>query len=71
MKAVRPVHFAVLAMHVLLVAHCYMSLVVFAGKCIPITRGAGIYQPRMGEVLDRINEGDWVNFVSIPSLLFT
>lgn len=52
---------------------CYctllMSLVVFAGKCIPITRGAGIYQPHMAEALDRINEGDWVNLCFIYILL--
>lgn len=30
------------------------------GKCIPITRGAGIYQPHMAEALERLNEGEWV-----------
>ncbi|XP_024536046.1 N-acylphosphatidylethanolamine synthase [Selaginella moellendorffii] len=31
------------------------------GKCIPIRRGAGIYQPFMDEALDRINEGEWMH----------
>ncbi|GLJ23086.1 hypothetical protein SUGI_0435840 [Cryptomeria japonica] len=31
------------------------------GKCIPITRGAGIYQTNMNEALDRINEGEWLH----------
>eukprot|EP00249_Psilotum_nudum_P013811 c24527_g1_i2 orf=196-786(-) len=31
------------------------------GKCIPITRGAGIYQPHMNEALDRLKEGEWVH----------
>ncbi|XP_073390283.1 N-acylphosphatidylethanolamine synthase isoform X2 [Physcomitrium patens] len=31
------------------------------GKCIPITRGAGIYQPHMAEALERLNEGEWLN----------
>lgn len=31
------------------------------GKCIPITRGAGIYQPHMYEALDRLNEGEWLH----------
>ncbi|XP_042508265.1 N-acylphosphatidylethanolamine synthase isoform X1 [Macadamia integrifolia] len=30
------------------------------GKCIPITRGAGIYQEHMNEALDRLSEGAWV-----------
>ncbi|MCO5549146.1 hypothetical protein L7F22_002612 [Adiantum nelumboides] len=31
------------------------------GKCIPITRGAGIYQPHMHEALERLNAGDWLH----------
>ncbi|KAL6998774.1 folate gamma-glutamyl hydrolase [Sarracenia purpurea var. burkii] len=30
------------------------------GKCIPITRGAGIYQQHMNEALDRLSDGEWV-----------
>lgn len=30
------------------------------GKCIPITRGAGIYQEHMNEALDRLSDGGWV-----------
>ena len=31
-----------------------------AGKCIPITRGAGVYQEHMNEALDRLSDGAWV-----------
>eukprot|EP01018_Ginkgo_biloba_P032002 Gb_41469 [translate_table: standard] len=31
------------------------------GKCIPITRGAGIYQEHMNEALDHINKGEWLH----------
>lgn len=37
------------------------SYIFRLGKCIPITRGAGIYQPHMYEALERLNEGDWVH----------
>ncbi|XP_071913718.1 N-acylphosphatidylethanolamine synthase-like isoform X3 [Coffea arabica] len=30
------------------------------GKCIPITRGGGIYQEHMNEALDRLRDGAWV-----------
>lgn len=31
------------------------------GKCIPITRGGGIYQERMNEALDRLSDGQWLH----------
>ncbi|KAH6822665.1 Phospholipid/glycerol acyltransferase family protein [Perilla frutescens var. hirtella] len=31
------------------------------GKCIPITRGGGIYQEHMNEALDRLIDGGWVH----------
>ncbi|XP_059449496.1 N-acylphosphatidylethanolamine synthase isoform X2 [Corylus avellana] len=31
------------------------------GKCIPITRGAGIYQEHMNEALDRLSDGAWLH----------
>ncbi|KAF5727644.1 N-acylphosphatidylethanolamine synthase [Tripterygium wilfordii] len=31
------------------------------GKCIPITRGGGIYQEHMNEALDRLSEGAWLH----------
>lgn len=37
------------------------DLVICAGKCIPITRGGGIYQEHMNEALERLSEGAWVN----------
>ncbi|KAH7524547.1 N-acylphosphatidylethanolamine synthase isoform X2 [Ziziphus jujuba] len=30
-------------------------------KCIPITRGAGIYQKHMNEALDRLSDGEWLH----------
>ncbi|KAK8282066.1 hypothetical protein V6Z11_D08G001300 [Gossypium hirsutum] len=32
------------------------------GKCIPITRGAGIYQEYMNEALQCLNNGAWVKY---------
>ncbi|KAJ4844911.1 hypothetical protein Tsubulata_002646 [Turnera subulata] len=31
------------------------------GKCIPITRGGGIYQPHMDEALQRLSDGEWLH----------
>ncbi|XP_010266315.1 PREDICTED: N-acylphosphatidylethanolamine synthase isoform X2 [Nelumbo nucifera] len=31
------------------------------GKCIPIRRGAGIYQEHMNEALDRLSDGAWLH----------
>lgn len=31
------------------------------GKCIPITRGGGIYQEHMTEALDRLSNGEWLH----------
>lgn len=31
------------------------------GKCIPITRGAGIYQEHMNEAIERLNDGGWLH----------
>lgn len=42
---------------------------IFAGKCIPITRGGGIYQEHMNEALDRLRDGAWVLYV-IPILVW-
>lgn len=30
------------------------------GKCIPITRGAGIYQQHMNEAVQILSQGEWV-----------
>ncbi|GMP32299.1 hypothetical protein CsSME_00006120 [Camellia sinensis var. sinensis] len=30
-------------------------------KCIPITRGGGIYQEHMNEALDRLSDGEWLH----------
>ncbi|KAK9678683.1 hypothetical protein RND81_11G227200 [Saponaria officinalis] len=31
------------------------------GKCIPITRGGGIYQEHMNEALERLSDGEWLH----------
>ncbi|XP_065855110.1 N-acylphosphatidylethanolamine synthase isoform X2 [Euphorbia lathyris] len=31
------------------------------GKCIPITRGGGIYQEHMNEALERLSDGAWLH----------
>uniref|UniRef100_A0A2N9EQN4 Tafazzin family protein n=1 Tax=Fagus sylvatica TaxID=28930 RepID=A0A2N9EQN4_FAGSY len=31
------------------------------GKCIPITRGGGIYQQHMNEALERLSDGEWLH----------
>ncbi|KAI4325392.1 hypothetical protein MLD38_030797 [Melastoma candidum] len=31
------------------------------GKCIPITRGGGIFQEHMNEALERLSEGEWLH----------
>lgn len=36
------------------------DMVSCTGKCIPITRGGGIYQEHMNEALERLSEGEWV-----------
>ncbi|CAK9139642.1 unnamed protein product [Ilex paraguariensis] len=38
-----------------------LSYIFRLGKCIPITRGAGIYQEHMNEALDRLNDGAWLH----------
>lgn len=40
-----------------------------AGKCIPITRGGGIYQDNMNEALDVLGRGGWVCSLSLSSPL--
>lgn len=37
----------------------FMSYIFRLGKCVPITRGAGIYQDHMTEALEVLSTGDW------------
>ncbi|KAG8373565.1 hypothetical protein BUALT_Bualt11G0037700 [Buddleja alternifolia] len=38
-----------------------LSYLFRVGKCIPITRGGGIYQEHMNEALDRLIDGAWLH----------
>jgi len=38
-----------------------MSYVFRLGKCVPITRGGGIYQEHMNEALDVLVNGGWLH----------
>ncbi|KAJ1695064.1 hypothetical protein LUZ63_011762 [Rhynchospora breviuscula] len=38
-----------------------LSYLFRLGKCIPITRGAGIYQPHMNEALQILSRGEWLH----------
>ncbi|KAL1205706.1 N-acylphosphatidylethanolamine synthase [Cardamine amara subsp. amara] len=37
------------------------SYIFRTGKCIPITRGGGIYQEHMNEALQRLKDGSWLH----------
>lgn len=39
--------------------------VTCSGKCIPITRGGGIYQEHMIEALERLKDGEWVSICNV------
>lgn len=39
----------------------FHSLIFRLGKVLPVVRGEGIYQPIMNQVLDDLNNGDWVH----------
>ncbi|EXB36246.1 hypothetical protein L484_013681 [Morus notabilis] len=39
----------------------FYSYMFRLGKCIPITRGGGIYQEHMNEALARLNDGAWLH----------
>jgi monolysocardiolipin acyltransferase len=37
------------------------SLLFVHGKCIPVVRGAGVYQPAVDMCIDKLKLGDWVH----------
>ncbi|XP_037487406.1 N-acylphosphatidylethanolamine synthase-like [Triticum dicoccoides] len=39
----------------------FMSYIFRLGKCVPITRGAGIYQDHMNEALEVLSTGGWLH----------
>ncbi|XP_039157346.1 N-acylphosphatidylethanolamine synthase isoform X4 [Eucalyptus grandis] len=38
-----------------------LRTVEYRWKCIPITRGGGIYQEHMNEALERLSDGEWLH----------
>lgn len=38
-----------------------LSYLFRLGKCIPVTRGGGIYQEHMNEAVERLSDGEWVH----------
>ncbi|XP_047067141.1 N-acylphosphatidylethanolamine synthase-like [Lolium rigidum] len=41
--------------------NAFMSYMFRVGKCVPITRGAGIYQEHMNEALEVLSTGSWLH----------
>ncbi|XP_028795242.1 N-acylphosphatidylethanolamine synthase isoform X1 [Neltuma alba] len=41
--------------------NAFYSYIFRLGKCIPITRGGGIYQEHMNEALQRLDDGAWLH----------
>lgn len=50
-----------LAAHDICFKNTLLSYFFRLGKCIPITRGGGIYQEHMNEALDRLSAGEWLH----------